>query len=161
MIKIPRVIIVEDSIALREALEDHLASANFDVRGVDDGEELNAALAIELADVIVLDLNLPNEDGLSIARRMRQAFPDMGILILTARVRSIDRSDGYQSGADVYLTKPVKPEELTMVLQTLCRRIVRSEDKAAWVLNLPHLELVSPSQGLIPLSLSEATLGSC
>lgn len=152
------VILVEDNIALREALAHHLTDAGFSTRGVCDGQELNQALAISMPDVIVLDLNLPEEDGLSICKRVRQAFPMIGIVMLTARVRSIDRHEGYDSGADVYLTKPVNPAEITTVLQTLCRRISPQVDTPSWSLNLSSLQLISPSHEVIKLTVSEAKL---
>ena len=152
------VILVEDNISLREALEHHLVDAGFLIRGVGDGQELNQELAISKPDVIVLDLNLPQEDGISIANRVRLAYPSMGIVMLTARVRSIDRHEGYDSGADVYLTKPVNPSELTTVLQNLCRRISPQVDNQVWSLHLAALQLVSPAKEVIKLTVSEAKL---
>jgi len=152
------VILVEDNISLREALEHHLVDAGFSIRGVGDGQELNQALAVSKPDVIVLDLNLPEEDGISIAKRVRLAYPSMGIVMLTARVRSIDRHEGYDSGADVYLTKPVNPSELTTVLQNLCRRISPQVDNHVWTLHLASLQLVSPAKEVIKLTVSEAKL---
>ena len=152
------VILVEDNISLREALEHHLVDAGFSIRGVGDGQELNQALAVSKPDVIVLDLNLPEEDGISIAKRVRLAYPSMGIVMLTARVRSIDRHEGYDSGADVYLTKPVNPSELTTVLQNLCRRISPQVDNQVWTLHLASLQLVSPAKEVIKLTVSEAKL---
>ena len=152
------VILVEDNISLREALEHHLVDAGFLIRGVGDGQELNQELAISKPDVIVLDLNLPQEDGISIAKRVRLAYPSMGIVMLTARVRSIDRHEGYDSGADVYLTKPVNPSELTTVLQNLCRRISPQADNQVWALHLAALQLVSPAKEVIKLTVSEAKL---
>lgn len=152
------VILVEDNMALRDALADHLSDAGFSTRGVGDGQELNQALSISLPDVIVLDLNLPEEDGLSICKRIRQAFPSIGIVMLTARVRSIDRHEGYESGADVYLTKPVNPSELTTVLQTLCRRLSPPSENPSWSLHVSSLQLVSPSKEAIKLTVSEARL---
>jgi len=153
-----QVLLVEDNIALREALQDQLSHAGFAVRGVGDGQELNQALAIAVPHVVVLDLNLPDEDGLSIAKRLRQALPHLGIVMLTARVRSIDRQEGYESGADVYLTKPVKPSELTTVLQTLCRRMTPVSLPGSWFLNMSLLQLIPPDQPAISLTVSEATL---
>lgn len=152
------VILVEDNISLREALEHHLVDAGFSIRGVGDGQELNQELAISKPDVIVLDLNLPEEDGISIAKRVRLAYPSIGIVMLTARVRSIDRHEGYDSGADVYLTKPVNPSELTTVLQNLCRRISPQVDNQVWTLHLASLQLVSPAKEVIKLTVSEAKL---
>ena len=152
------VILVEDNISLREALEHHLVDAGFLIRGVEDGQELNQELAISRPDVIVLDLNLPDEDGISISKRVRLAYPTIGIVMLTARVRSIDRHEGYDSGADVYLTKPVNPSELTTVLQNLCRRISPQVDNQSWSLHLASLQLVSPAKEVIKLTVSEAKL---
>ena len=152
------VILVEDNISLREALEHHLVDAGFSIRGVGDGQELNQELAISRPDVIVLDLNLPDEDGIRVSKRVRLAYPTIGIVMLTARVRSIDRHEGYDSGADVYLTKPVNPSELTTVLQNLCRRISPQVDNQAWSLHLASLQLVSPAKEVIKLTVSEAKL---
>jgi len=152
------VILVEDNIALREALEEQLSESGFDVRGVGDGQELNQALAQAVPHVVVLDLNLPEEDGLSIARRLRRALPHIGIVMLTARVRSIDRQEGYESGADVYLTKPVKPSELTNVLQALCRRMAPVSAPQNWLLQIDLLQLTPPGLAPLQLTVSEATL---
>jgi len=152
------IILVEDNIALREALEDHLLSAGFDVRGLGDGHELNIELQSFKPDVVVLDLNLPEEDGLSISKRLRKAYPGIGIVMLTARVRSIDRHEGYDSGADVYLTKPVKPDELTTVLQTLCKRITPPDTQSTWKLSMNSLQLTTPSSEIIKLTVSETNL---
>ena len=121
----PEVIVVEDNQMVLEALVDHLQSEGFRVRGVETGQALDAALAVRLADALVLDLNLPFADGISIAKRIRRALPGIGILILSARVQPRDRVDGYESGADVYLPKPVSPQELTLALRTLCSRVAR------------------------------------
>ncbi|MEI7514582.1 MAG: response regulator transcription factor [Betaproteobacteria bacterium] len=118
----PEVIVVEDNLGVLEALVDHLQSEGFSVRGVETGQALDAALAQRPADALVLDLNLPFEDGISIAKRVRQSLPGIGILILSARVQPRDRADGYASGADVYLPKPASPHELTQALRTLCSR---------------------------------------
>jgi DNA-binding response OmpR family regulator len=155
---INRIVLVEDNIALREALEDHLTNSGFDVQGVGDGNELNLALASAVPHVVVLDLNLPEEDGLSIAKRLRKAFPQIGIVMLTARVRSIDRHEGYESGADIYLTKPVKPMELTTVLQTLCRRMAPAAATPAWLLRMSSLQIEPPGHPPILLTVSEANL---
>jgi DNA-binding response OmpR family regulator len=88
----------------------------------------------------------------------RERYPNMGIVMLTARVRSIDRHEGYDSGADVYLTKPVNPSELTTVLQNLCRRISPQAGNPSWSLHLASLQLVSPAKEAIKLTVSEAKL---
>ena len=116
-------ILVEDNERLREELENYLRHEGFDVRGVDSGQALNRALLERRADVLILDLNMAEEDGISIAKRMRVTSPEVGIVMLTARVQSIDKQNGYQSGADVYMTKPARPAELVAALRNLLARL--------------------------------------
>ena len=117
------VILVEDNVTLRRELVHYLSEEGFAVRGVGSGEELNLALKSGHADIAILDLNLGDEDGISITRRLRRALPGMGIVILTGRARSSDRLEGYASGADVYLTKPTQPAEIVAVVRNLFSRL--------------------------------------
>ncbi len=153
----PRVIIVEDNETLRRELELYLAEEGFAVRGVDSGAQLNEALLAQSADILILDLNLPEEDGLCITKRIRRSLPDLGIIILTARIRSIDRLEGYAAGADVYLTKPTRPGELAAVVRNLFGRL-RPDISAQWQLNVAGLTLRSPSGDELKLTGSEARL---
>jgi len=152
------ILIVEDNYALRESLSDYLESEGFSLRCVDDGEELNAALSKRACDVLVLDLNLPNEDGLSIAKRIRNAYPKMGIVILTARVQGIDRTQSYESGADIYLTKPVSPSELKTVILNLSRRIDQVEVQHQWVFNPKTFSLTSPNAQTLKFTATESSV---
>jgi len=117
------IVIVEDHHVLREELQVFLESPQWRVRGAEDADELDVLLRQRHADVVVLDLNLHGEDGLSICQRLRAAFPEIGIVMLTARLLPKDRAIGYQFGADVYLTKPARPEELEAVIRNLQRRV--------------------------------------
>ena len=117
------IIVVEDNAAVREALCEHLGAEGFEVRGVNDGESLTAAMALRSADALVLDLNLPLEDGRSIATRVRRACPGIGILILSGSALPSERVEGATPGAEMYLTKPVAPDALTAVLYALCCRL--------------------------------------
>lgn len=105
-----------------------------------------------------MDLNLPGEDGISIAKRIRQTLPQIAIVMMTARVTHADRLEGYQTGADVYLTKPVNPEELLLVLKNLMKRI-KPQDSLAnsqfWVFNPGKGKLTTPAQQDIELTGSE------
>ena len=152
------IIIVEDNVAVREALCEHLGAEGFEVRGVEDGESLTTELALRPADALVLDLNLPFEDGISIAARVRRAIPDIGILILSGRVLPRDRVDGYTSGADVYLTKPASPDELTAVLRNLCRRLLPERLAPEWLLDPAQLALTCPQGRRTVLSVTESAL---
>ena len=117
------IIVVEDHEDLREATVAALSNLGHRVRGVDCAEALDDELARFRADLLLLDLNLPGEDGISLARRVRAAEPEIGIIMLTARTQLHDKTTGYDSGADLYLTKPTSIEELGAAIQALARRI--------------------------------------
>ena len=156
------VVVVEDFGILREELVDFLALNGFAATGVNCGLGLNDWLALQIRppDLAVLDLNLPGEDGLQIARRLRSAYPDMGLVMLTARKSTADKISGYESGADIYLTKPVSGEELFAVLSSLRRRLL-PKPRTAWQLDLAHAVIVSP-QGMIgELSANESVVLAC
>ncbi len=155
---VPSVIVVEDNEILREEMLLFLSEDGFDVRGVYSGEGLNKAIEERPADLLILDLNLPGEDGISITRRIRSALPQVGIVILSARIRSTDRLEGYATGADVYLTKPARPEELTAVLRNLFGRIGRVEPPRQWQLDMAEHSLISPLGQAIMLTGGEAYL---
>ena len=116
-------LLVEDNEMVREEMILFLARQGWQVRGVDCGEDLNHALMAKVPDIVILDVNLPYEDGYSIASRLRQSHPHVGIVMLTARVRPGDRIEGYRAGADVYLTKPTQTAELLAVIQNLSLRL--------------------------------------
>ncbi|MDB5825071.1 MAG: two component transcriptional regulator, winged helix family [Herminiimonas sp.] len=154
----PSVVVVEDNDMLRQELVLFLSEVGMDVRGVDTGDELNQALLERPAHILVLDLNLPGEDGISITRRIRNALPALGIIILSARVRSTDRLEGYATGADVYLTKPTRPEELEAVIRNLFGRIGTPRPAARWRLDMTAQVLVSAENIEITLTRGEALL---
>jgi DNA-binding response OmpR family regulator len=151
------VVVVEDHDLVREELVDFLSRPGIRVRGAEDGEVLDALLRQRPADILVVDLNLPGEDGLSICQRMREAFPEMGLVMLTARVMPSDKTAGYQSGADVYLTKPANVDELEAVVANLSRRIRRRVSNGLQ-LDVPRQQLTLASGQTVGLSLLEARL---
>ncbi len=156
--EIPSVIVVEDNVTLRGELVLFLSEEGLDVRAVGTGEELNQALQARRADILILDLNLPAEDGISITRRIRNALPSVGIIILSARVRGMDRLEGYATGADVYLTKPTRPEELVAVVRNLFGRLGATMAPAQWQLDMAGSTLLSPQSAQIRLTGGEALL---
>lgn len=156
--RVPSIIVVEDNETLREELVCFLMEEGFLVRGVDDGESLNRALEEQAADLLILDLNLPDEDGISITKRIRAVLPGVGIIQLTARVRGADRLAGYASGADVYLTKPTQPEELAAVVRNLYARLNLAPSQPQWQLNMVSFDLHTPAGARIALTASEARL---
>ncbi len=138
------VLLVEDNITLREELSDFLRAEDFDVRVAGDGQEMNLAIEQRMPDIVILDLNLPQEDGIAITKRMRSALPAIGIIILSARVRSSDRKDGYESGADIYLTKPTNPIELVSVIQNLYGRLKPDTSRHPWLLDTMKNAVLTP-----------------
>ncbi|HYE00325.1 MAG TPA: response regulator transcription factor [Alphaproteobacteria bacterium] len=117
-----RIIVVEDEVDLRSDLVEYLAECGFDAVGAADGRELDGALAAGGADIVLLDVNLPGEDGFKIAARLRQTSRT-GIVMLTARSSSVDRVIGLELGADAYLVKPVDFRELEAQIRALLRRL--------------------------------------
>ncbi|MFN4231370.1 response regulator [Parvibaculum sp.] len=116
-----RVLIVEDDRELGDLLRQLLEREGFDVRVVTNGREMDTALTTAPADIIVLDIMLPGEDGISICRRLRAAGPT-AVLMLTARTDEIDRIIGLEIGADDYLGKPFHPRELLARMRAILRR---------------------------------------
>lgn len=117
----PRVLVVDDDPALRELLRDYLGASGFVVDTADGGEQMRQRLAETAPDALVLDIMLPGEDGLSLARSLRRQS-NLPILMLSARGDEIDRVVGLEVGADDYLAKPFSPRELLARLRALLRR---------------------------------------
>lgn len=152
-----RITVVEDNADLLDDIVFNLEHEGFVVAGVGNGVALDAHLAVNDTDILVLDLNLPGEDGLSIARRLRRARPAMGIVMLTARCALDDRIAGLESGADTYLGKPVDMRELAAALRSLGRRLGLAEGDC-WRLNALQLRLDSPSGRALALSGLECSI---
>jgi DNA-binding response OmpR family regulator len=139
------VAVVEDDRLLRQEIEIHLRANQFTVHGVSSGAALDDLVTPEPIDMFIIDLNLPGEGGLSICKRLRQALPNAGIVIMTARVALHDRLAGYShGGADFYLTKPISPDELVMVLLSLGRRVKKLSADGEWNLSLRDRILLGP-----------------
>lgn len=116
-----RVLVVDDDPALRGLLRDYLGVSGFQVDEADGGEQMRQRMAAALPDVVVLDIMLPGEDGLSLARALRRDS-NLPILMLSARGDEIDRVVGLEVGADDYLAKPFSPRELLARIRALLRR---------------------------------------
>lgn len=144
-----RVLLVEDDSLLREEIFLHLSSFGFLVEGVNSGSALTDAIAHEPANLFVIDINLPGENGIQIAGRVRKNQPDAAIVILTARSSMSDKIAGYrQGGVDFYLTKPVAPTELLLVLQGLSNRLENRQQEHAWQLSLRDRSIQMPTNGV-------------
>jgi two-component system, OmpR family, phosphate regulon response regulator OmpR len=115
------ILVVDDDAALRELLVRYLTQQGFRVYAVGDGVALDAFLVTGHPDLVILDLMLPGEDGLSIARRLR-ARGDVPVIMLSARGEDVDRIVGLEVGADDYLSKPFNPRELLARIRAVLRR---------------------------------------
>jgi len=117
-----KILVVDDDKRLRELLQRYLSEQGFTVKSAENAEAMDKALTRDTFDLIVLDLMLPGEDGLSICRRLRASEPQQAIIMLTAKGDEIDRIVGLEMGADDYLPKPFNPRELVARIQAVLRR---------------------------------------
>lgn len=132
--------LVEDDPEIGPMTRDRLNDQGFDVHLMTDGVSLDALLARQHVDLVVLDLMLPGEDGLSICRRLR-AQSDIPILMLTARTEEIDRVVGLELGADDYLGKPFGTRELVARIRAILRRSGAPAPHSAETLRFANVEV--------------------
>ncbi len=155
----PRIAIVEDDRDLLESTLEYLTTLGYSAWGVGSAEAFYKRLAVDPIDVVVLDIGLPGENGLSIAARLRQAYPSMSIIMLTARGELDSRLHGYKQGADIYLVKPIDWRELLAQIHALHRRMVvltAPTPSNEWVLKQAGRELVTPQGHSISLTHMES-----
>ena len=117
-----KILMVDDDVRMRELLQRYLTEQGFDIKTVADAKEMDAALALDSVDLLVLDLMLPGEDGLAICRRLRANNVSTPVIMLTARGDEVDRIIGLEMGADDYLPKPFNPRELLARINAVLRR---------------------------------------
>ena len=134
----PTLLVVDDDPELLELTEQYLSNQGFAVLTAEDGVAMDAALQANEIDLMILDLMLPGEDGLSIARRMRRDR-DLPIIIVSAQGDDVDRIVGLEIGADDYLAKPFNPRELLARVRAVLRRGARRE--GAHIITFGDLEL--------------------
>jgi DNA-binding response OmpR family regulator len=154
------IVLVEDNDDLRELTAEALRREGHHVVALSCAEELEDHAAGVLADVFLIDLNLPGEDGFSLSRRVRQVHPLVGIIIISARSDLQDKVVGYECGADWYLPKPVPFAELSAALKSFARRRQAQQVESvmpAGGLRLQQRELHGPA-GSVRLTLAEETL---
>ena len=163
------ILVVDDDAAIRDLVRDYLTERDLKVSTAGSGGEMDQVLAAETIDLVILDLKLPDEDGLSIARRLRENL-DMPIIILTgSRKEEVDRVMGLEIGADDYVTKPFSPRELLARIKAVLRRtevkravrrgeVVRAYRFAGWELNTGLRRLKSPAGEPVDLTNSEYAL---
>ncbi len=168
MEELDHILIVDDDAEIRRLLAEYLVKNGLRVTAVADGRAMAQALAGGRFDLIVLDLMLPGEDGLTLCRNLR-AKSDIPIIMLTARGEETDRIVGLEMGADDYLAKPFSARELLARIKGVLRRArslpgnlqsdpARQLRFADWVLDTQHRHLVSGSGVVVPLGGAEYRL---
>ena len=164
-----RILVVDDEPEVCRLIQRHLGREGYEVRVAGSGAAMRQALTEASVDLIVLDLRLPDDDGLSLARELRQRTPGIGIIMLTSKADLVDRVVGLESGADDYIPKPFEPRELEARMRAVLRR-TRAESLAApttarnsaefpgWRLDLDTHQLFSDDNGEVHLKPAEFEL---
>jgi two-component system OmpR family response regulator len=164
----PRILIVDDDREIRTLLAEYLEGNGFSTAAAADGPAMRKALEAARADLIVLDLTLPGEDGLSLCRSLR-AQSNVPVIMLTARGEPLDRILGLEMGADDYLPKPFEPRELLARIRSVLRRSVAPAQHAEpaevqrlrfgeWTLDLGARHLTGQDGVVVALSGAEFRL---
>ncbi len=162
------ILVVDDDAQIRDLLHDYLARNGYRVTVAANGKQLRAAVAASRPDLVILDLMLPGEDGLTLCRDLRAAS-SLPIIMLTARGEETDRIVGLEMGADDYLAKPFSPRELLARIKSVLRRARSMPDNlqpeavkgfrfAGWYLDVATRNLTSPAGLLIALGGTEFRL---
>ncbi len=120
--RVDKILVVDDDARIRDLLRRYLSHEGFEVMIAEDGKGLQRILLRETVDLIVLDLMMPGEDGLSICRRLRASNDRTPIIMLTAKGEDVDRIVGLEVGADDYIGKPFNPRELLARIHAVLRR---------------------------------------
>lgn len=116
------ILIVEDDPAIREMVAEYLNAQGYEVHQAESGTDMRDTIERHLPDVVLLDVRLPGEDGLTLARYLRERY-DVGIIMVTAANDIVDRVVGLEVGADDYVTKPFDPRELLARVKSVLRRL--------------------------------------
>lgn len=120
-----RILVVDDQVEVRRFLEDYLRDKGFATVALGSGAELRSWLARQVPELVLLDVGLPGEDGLSLARHIREQY-DIGIIMVSGAGETLDRVVGLEVGADDYLAKPFEPRELLARVKSVLRRYQRA-----------------------------------
>ena len=164
------ILVVDDERDLREMVAEYLARHGFGVRAAMDGESMVARLQEKAADLVILDINMPGEDGLTLARRLRE-HSDVCIMMLTAAGEIVDRVVGLEMGADDYIAKPFDLRELLARVRTVLRRRADADARRTppepppdtlrlgrWLLDLDAHKLINEDGGELRLTAMEFDL---
>ena len=164
----PHLLLVDDERSIREPLAQYLQRNGFRVTAVENAAEARTRLTANAIDLVILDIMMPGEDGLSLCRHIRETS-DTPVILLTARSEETDRIVGLEMGADDYVLKPFSPRELVARIKVIFRRVatggqrVNAADGASyafsgWVLKSQERVLVDSEGVSVPLSTAEYNL---
>lgn len=123
------VLLIEDEDSIRKFVKINLEKNEFNVLEAETGEVGIEIARQEKIDIIVLDLMLPGIDGFQVCKVLREEFPDIGIIMLTAKSQDIDKIQGLENGTDDYMTKPFNPKELVLRVKSLGRRMEKGKEE--------------------------------
>ncbi len=166
MERFARILVVDDQPDIREALGAHLERSGFDVLLAESAATARKVILSEAVDLVVLDIMMPGEDGLSLCRHLAET-QELPVILLTALTEDTDRIIGLELGADDYVTKPFNPRELIARIKAVLRRSQGVHEPAqaahllsfgAWTLNLHKGELTTEDGVIVPLSAGETQL---
>jgi DNA-binding response OmpR family regulator len=141
------ILVVEDNEELREVTVEVLRRDGHLVQGVESAERV--AEHVGKIDLMLIDINLPGENGFALTQRVRAVQPAVGIIMLTARASPNDKQLGYRSGADIYMAKPINNEELCAAVASLGRRLSPTSMASSLLLQSAMLSLQGPTQRVV------------
>ena len=171
MAKTVHILVVEDDTFVQKALRLYLEGEGYRISTCDNGADMHALMAKDPADLAIMDLKLPNDDGFELTRQLRDKY-SVGIIILSSKDDSIDRVVGLEIGADDYVTKPWDERELLARIRSVMRRVSDRQQASSssnsgeqrlitfngWILNLDSRELKDPDGGKVELTSGEFSL---
>jgi two-component system OmpR family response regulator len=161
-----RLLLVDDEASLREPLAEYLTRQGFVVRQAEDAAKARSALLEETPDLVLLDIMMPGEDGLSLCRHLSES-KNLPVIMLTAKGEAMDRIVGLEIGADDYVAKPFEPRELVARIRSVLRRSSKTSPSAdedamyefdGWKLDPLKRKLTDPQGTVVPVSSAEFRL---
>jgi len=165
------ILVVEDDAFVQKALRLYLEGEGYRITTCDNGNDMHALMAKDPADLAIMDLKLPKDDGFELTKQLREKYA-VGIIILTSKDDAIDRVVGLEIGADDYVTKPWDERELLARIRSVMRRVTERRDAVltggdsaqrlvnfnGWMLNLDSRELKNPDGAKVELTSGEFSL---
>lgn len=150
----PNILLVEDDRDYREAVSRFLTKCNMSIQAVETAEQMYKILPTLSPDILILDINLPGDNGFKALQKIRADF-NGAVIILSARKGIEDKVSGLSDGADYYLPKPVNMRELVAVIHSLCKSSKAPQQEKTWLLDKDSWQLIAPDGVMVELSTAE------